>query len=135
MRLPSIGHPGLPMHRRSETGSGVTGSLPPTLDEMRTETSLASVPSSRRCSRLPAGKVGGMGGGCGVWRVHGRGCAWDESSSASASLTTIRRDDPHLPASQGSREAQVGKHVRACSQALKGSAHVRRWYYCRKSSK
>ena len=50
------------MHRCSETGSGVTGPLPPTLDEMRTETSLAPVPGSRRCSRLPAGEVGGMGG-------------------------------------------------------------------------
>ena len=67
--------------------------------------------------------------------MYGRGCAWDESSSASTSLTTIRRDDPHLPASQGSREAQVGKHMSTCSQALKGSAHIRRWYYCRKSWK
>lgn len=58
------------MHRCPETGSGVTGPLPPTLDEMRTETSLAPVPSSRHCSRLPAGEVGGMGGE----RRWGRAC-------------------------------------------------------------
>lgn len=38
------------------------------------------------------------------------GCAWDEFPSASASLTTVRRDDP--PASQSSREAQVGTRER-----------------------
>lgn len=111
------------MHRCPKTGSRVTGPLPPTLDEMRTETSLAPVPSSRHCSRLPAGEVGGMGGS-GGGGVHGRGCAWDESPSASASLTTVRRDDPHPPASQVSREAQVGKHMRACAHKPSRALHT-----------
>lgn len=53
-----------------------------------------------------------------------RGVPGAEFPSASAPLTTVRRDDPPPASLTGFREAQVGTHVTRALKPSKGSAHV-----------